>query len=409
MRLPSTLLALLALSLTAHADNLIVDDNGGVGVDYTNMVDAVAAANVGDRLYVHPGSYFGHLASDKGMTIIGVGPGVFLGGGYAWHDLPANQELRVVGLELGQLIIQDCAGPVMLAELEMNDHHTAGGYLWATRCDDVRLRDCTIRSRISAAVSVEDSRVELVSCDVLGSAGFDGNFVEAGGDGGDAVVARAGALVTINACNVEGGIGGSTMSVLGDFGGNGGTAVRVFSGGEVIITGTPAHEILGGFGGAGPASGDDGAGGDGIQNDGVVRISGAVALGGPSLDYIDGVPISGGGLLLTPIPDDPFMEVVGEVRAGQPLQFVIHGEPGGVVRLLAGRGPIIANAPGSPDPRLTQPFRSIWIGNLPASGELVHSINLPSGMSSGDRFVLQSKITTGAGDRLTNSGVLLVR
>lgn len=405
MRILNTLAALLALASSSAAGTWIVDDDGGAGVDFLHVSAAIAAASPGDKIFVHPGIYFGIVSSDKGLTLIGVGTGVYLAGDYFWHDVPAQQELRIVGIRINELHLSDCSGAVLIDALSQTFEQ-----LTATNCTDVRVRGGSFTSFGGGVNVIADaSRLELVGCSITGVRGYDGNFVSGGGPGGDALHVKNGATVIANGCVIRGGHGGDTFSVMGDYGGDGGAGARIFAGGELTVTGTSAHTISGGRGGSGPAMGDDGFGGDGVVNEGVLRISGAVALGGVSADYIDGVPISGPGLLVTPLPADPFMELVGPVIAGGPLRIVIHGEPGGVVRLLAGRSPVLVPSLTSPDLRLTLPFRSMWVGNLPASGFLEHDIVLPPGLNPGARFVLQSKITTPLGDRLTNSAPLLVR
>lgn len=405
MKLLNTLAALLTLSASSAANTWVVDDDGGPGVDFLHVSAAIAAASPGDKIFVHPGIYFGVVSTDKGLTLVGVGAGVYLAGDYYWHDVPAHQELRVVGIRINKLHLSDCSGAVLIDALSQTFEQ-----LTATNCTDVRVRGGSFTSFGGGVNVVADaSRLELVGCSITGVAGYDGNLVSGGGQGGDALHVKNGATVTANACVIRGGRGGDTISVLGDYGGDGGAGARIFPGGELTVTGTSAHTITGGRGGIGPNMGDDGYGGDGVVNDGVLRISGAVAVAGDSVDYIDGVPISGSGVLVTPVPDDPFMELDGPVIAGGPLRIVIHGEPGGVVRLLAGRSPVLVPSLTSPDLRLTLPFRSMWVGNLSASGFLEHDIVLPPGLNPGSRFVLQAKITTALGDRLTNSAPLLVR
>src|SRR5215475_12174153 len=70
---PSVLLACLApalLSTTAAATTYVVDINGGAGVDFTQITDAIAAASPGDVLIVHPGAYQSFTLS-IGLSIVG--------------------------------------------------------------------------------------------------------------------------------------------------------------------------------------------------------------------------------------------------------------------------------------------------------------------------------------------------
>ena len=60
-------------------------------------------------------------------------------------------------------------------------------------------------------------------------------------------------------------------------------------------------------------------------------------------------------------------------------------------------------------PRLTQPHRTILLGVVPPSGELVHSVTLPSNVRLGDRFVLQAAVGSGVTARYTNSAPVVLR
>src|SRR5262245_50864538 len=51
----------------------VVDDNGGPGVDFTDIPPAIAAAADGDILLVKAGSYSHFTLSGKGLRILGEG------------------------------------------------------------------------------------------------------------------------------------------------------------------------------------------------------------------------------------------------------------------------------------------------------------------------------------------------
>ena len=53
----------------ARASTIVVDDNGGPGVQFTDIQPAVTAALPGDLIVVMPGSYSAFVL-DKGLTLL---------------------------------------------------------------------------------------------------------------------------------------------------------------------------------------------------------------------------------------------------------------------------------------------------------------------------------------------------
>ncbi len=70
-RVLRTSLLLAASSPVCWATTWIVDDDGGAGVDFTDLPPAVAAAQPGDTILVHEVSYSGAIVQE-GITIIGL-------------------------------------------------------------------------------------------------------------------------------------------------------------------------------------------------------------------------------------------------------------------------------------------------------------------------------------------------
>ena len=65
------LLALCAFVETASAETWYVDGNGGVGIDFTKIQEAVVAASGGDTIYVYSGTYNESIYLHKSLTLIG--------------------------------------------------------------------------------------------------------------------------------------------------------------------------------------------------------------------------------------------------------------------------------------------------------------------------------------------------
>ncbi|MCI0585418.1 MAG: hypothetical protein L0323_01095 [Planctomycetes bacterium] len=63
----------LALPALLLQNIWVVDDNGGPGVNFTDIPPAIAAASDGDVLLVQPGTYSHFVLSGKGLRILGAG------------------------------------------------------------------------------------------------------------------------------------------------------------------------------------------------------------------------------------------------------------------------------------------------------------------------------------------------
>lgn len=391
-------------AVEAKATDWTVDDDGGVGVDFTRVVDAVAVANHGDRIFVSAGVYPDPIDSSVGVSIIGSGSDARLSSAYRWHDLPPGRELRIVNVALGSLVLEQCDGAVIVTEVDM----TIGGRLVATGCIDVRLSRTDINTVWPVALTVQDSRVELVDCDVTGSYGSSSQLND-GSPGGTAVEVLSGGLLTVANSDLLGGRGGDSITGgVGLLAGDGGTGAFVDVGGSLVVVGGSHRVIRGGDGGVGPDFQDDGAGGVGLHVEGEVSLSGAVAYGGESVDWVDGLPITGSGTVFQPIPDEPSLELIGAAIPGETIHFTVRGTPGELVVLMVGRAPSVAFLPGLQDPLLTQPVRQFPLGFFNGSGRLVHSITLPLHLQPGQRFVFQARIEGGPALRLTNSAPIVV-
>jgi hypothetical protein len=393
---------LLATTAIAAPSDWIVDDDGGPGVDFTRVKDAVIAASHGDRIFVHPGSYPHLVSSAKGISIVGVGSGVVINGLLRWQGMTAGRELRVTGVELSKLELLQCGGPVSVTEFTLS----GGSGIQVTDCADVRLRAGEVRAFTpTPSLRLSNSRVELVGCAIYGVDGYDGNLAEDAEPGQDAIVVGPGALLTMAASSAYGGDGGTAVAPT-DCSGSGGDAVRVEAGGELVVTGSLSDTLQGGATGSSLSCS---TGGRGITSTGgAVRISGVVPQGGSGSAGTneDG---AGAGVFTHPNPAAPYLELAGDSMVGQTLTFTLHGEPGAQAVLMAGRAPSLGSWPGSGDTLLTSPVRQFYLGNLDGSGQLTHTIVLPAYLQPGNRFVFQARFEGGLTPRLTNSAPMIVR
>lgn len=140
----------------AQQSVFIVDDDGGPGVHFTSLQEALDAAAPGDRIEVNDGTYAPSSAS-LGVTVMAAGNDVVLAG------------LIVVGLPAGEIFvltdpsrigapapmqILDCEGTVILDGIGRMDR------LGIERSADVRISGMAERGH----VTISDSFVQLTSC-----------------------------------------------------------------------------------------------------------------------------------------------------------------------------------------------------------------------------------------------------
>lgn len=145
-----------------HAADLIVKTSGA---PYSQISDAIAAARVGDRIFVSAGDYRGFTAS-IGVTILGE-TGTTCGP-VRVQSLKAGQTFAMSGVSFvgsasfTPLILRDCLGHVVLE----NCHSaTVANESLIERCVDVRLETCTLHH----SLRVRKSTVALNSSAVLAS------------------------------------------------------------------------------------------------------------------------------------------------------------------------------------------------------------------------------------------------
>ena len=67
------LLVFCAFVGTASAKTRYVDDDGGFGIDFTNIQDAIDSASAEDTIFVYSGTYYENVIVDKSIKLIGIG------------------------------------------------------------------------------------------------------------------------------------------------------------------------------------------------------------------------------------------------------------------------------------------------------------------------------------------------
>lgn len=387
------LLPVLSLAFTAvpaAAGTWIVDDDGGPGVDFTDIAAAIAASAPGDVLLVLPGVYSSFLL-DKPLTVL-ASSGALVAGGLgqpAVQGLPAGTTTAISGLtfDLGKsLHVQDCLGTVVLDQLTFNDSG-----IGVSNSTDTRLRASTL----GLGLALGSSRVEVSACTIEGNDGT--TWSCPGGNGSVAVSVDSSARAHLYRSSVKGGNGGTPNDSFNCGGGDAAQGI-VVTGGDLLLAGDPAHMVLGGKGGSGVFSGYDAAA--------LYLLSGANAR-------ISGVTVPGLGTpvgLEVPFPRDPTLFILDQAGAGETVTFRVQTELGAQVELMLGRKPALGAQVDSEEVLLLVPLRTFQLGIAPANGVASMNWVTPGTLPVGFTYFAQGRVTLPGGDqRYTNSVPLIVR
>lgn len=373
---------LVSLALPAAASTWIVDDDGGVGVNFTDLPPAIAAAQPGDVLLVRAGTYSG-FACTKALRILGE-PGVHCSGVSTWSGSSSGSVGVLTDFVFdttGMLTVSNCQGPMVLQRFE--------GSLKIDASSDVRMLDSSTRVRLV----VTGSRLELARTSCLGYS--PGNSTQPS-DGYPALSVISG-FAHIALSDLRGGDGGdlkydpsSTWPP-----GTGGPGLQLLANGTAVVVGTPNHLIQGGDAGEDPTllfCGEGGNGADVASFGGNLWHSGVTFLGGSSLHpaCANGQPIVGSNVAV--VPEDPSLELLGATTPGATITFRVRGPAGSNATIRLGRTPIVAADGLAQIEQLTQKLRVLNVGVIPASGQADRNFTLPV-VQPGLLFVAQAELT----------------
>ncbi|QDU83408.1 hypothetical protein Pla163_05070 [Planctomycetes bacterium Pla163] len=261
--------AVAAPSAMVDSNVLVVDDDGGVGVNFLDLPAAVAAATDGETLLVKPGTYSAFVLFDKGIDIVADTSGgtgtVTCNGGPSIRQLSAGKRATLRGLKIvnaneAGLQIKSCAGDVWIEDCKMTGAQGDGTF---TDPDPHP-------NGYAGAEIATSARVVFNRCTITGGLGADYlPLVGIHGNGGPGVYVRA-SSVALYQCAIKGGNGGSVADDDAPWsGGDGGIGLQVFSG-ETMCSGCTIAGGIGGMGGedfdifVGWSCGDGGSGGAAI-------------------------------------------------------------------------------------------------------------------------------------------------
>ena len=356
------LVASFSFALVSHVasfgpsgDVLVVDDDGGPGVDFAQIHEAVAAAADGDVVLVREGVYAAFVLAGKGLVILRDGPGIAKVSTPIVGELLEGQRVVLRGLT--------CAGKTRLVNNQ--------GLVWIEECSFDHTLEILNSGKVVVARSHNDiavkgpygvlatsSDVLLQACTFRGGDGSDGVSLGFGvctdGSIGGHGVYLAGGTLEVSGSALSGGDGGDGGG-LKCGGGDGGHGAWIVNGALHHSTSTFAAG-----GGGGSTFGVAGGSGDAIHLDGSSALE--VALVGLAL------------------------ETQSPVLQGTAVEVALDGPAGGLVFLVFGGGPAWIEAPALLHPALiAAPYTVIPLGPLDSAGSLDVAFPvgaLPPGLAS---------------------------
>lgn len=221
---------LLAGAVAAQGTVLVVDDDGGPGVDFTDVPSAVAAASSGDMILVRAGDYTGDFVIDgKGLMLAAETNSVvnLQGSQVDVQNLAANQHVILRGIDtfVGQFNFTNNLGTIWVedAQLAYGDWDTEATIV-ANDCANVVIRDCEIYGMsvvtvfaadwaASHAVWGSNSQITVSNSTLFGGPG-DGSPYGQDVNGGDGVHLVSGS-VFVSSSDLFGGDGSDKMGGAG--------------------------------------------------------------------------------------------------------------------------------------------------------------------------------------------------
>ncbi|MFT5052213.1 MAG: hypothetical protein ACI8QZ_003645 [Chlamydiales bacterium] len=414
-RLTSPLLALALGAAPAFADVFVVDDDGGPGVDFTDIAAAIEAAADGDVLRVRAGQYGNFFVNGKGLTLVGE-EGAILGGDCIISDLSSDQLFSISAMEDLSIWFDDCEGTVVLDQVTMAATCCSASLI-ASGCADLRLQRSILQgaaqgiNEIVPGFEINDSLVQISGCTILGQVGIDPNVSPT--PGGAPALLLSSSRVHLAQTAMTGGTGGTSMDCIIQPGAGGAGIQVTGSDSSLIVAGPPRTAILGGHGGISPAHLCDGAAGNAVHGTdpgSSLRISGVRLIGGMSTPGQTTPPLDFAGTIETPDERDPTLRLFRTPFLGQQVPVRINGEPFSDVYIMVGAESARIDDPNSAADQLTTEERVIALGTLGRRGKLVKTFVMPTNMPVGETIWVQAATVSPSGDfERSNSVTLILR
>ncbi len=364
----SAALVPLLLAAAPLADVIVVDDDGGPGVDATQLQAAIEIAVSGDTLLVHPGNYASSVVQGKGLSIVADAPAVTVRG-LSVRAIAEPDAVVLRGLNFAAnpgaippepvLSILNCAGTVLV-------------------------EDCTaLAGQGTTAVRAENSLATTFQrCNFTGGAG---GFAESGGD----ALATTDSNVSVFACALTGVAGGSggieNAPCDGGAGGHGASVAF----GSLSIAGSTLSGGEGGEGGFdsdifGPTCYTGGWGGSGVWGSGTLftrEVTYAPGLGGPGYSK-ESCPAGPNGKEIDLFLGEStiwdasvaVLSADSPVRSGEDVVIQVEGPAGAPAAFVYSFAPISLLLPDFYGSLHVFPVGLVNLGVIPTAGALTLSV-----------------------------------
>ncbi len=387
-------LVLFLLAPLASADVRVVSPIG----PYTQIQDAVNAANDGDLVLVKGGTYSGFLVQAKSLAIVGdANPLVIVQGTVTVSDLTSGQTVSLIRFRASGAT----AGSA-------SDHF---GFYSSNNQGRVRCQGCSFYGAAgvdetypdgSDGVRIDNSAdVSMVACSVYGGISFwESIRLPIPAIGGRGATCQSSTMTIIDS-TIWGGEGaGSLWGVSGD-GGTGLQAIdcTIFSSNSTIQGGPGGYGVFQ----FGPVPGNGGAGAI-LYPVSVMRVLNCSLVGGQDGDYettgLSGPAHLGATFDFLPGTERTLTVAANPLRELQSLNLSFHGAPGEQVFLLVGLETAVQWDPLRLANFLIAPphYRTLFLGTTNAAGDL--SVSRPFGDLGGttqSRMYFLQPLFSGAG------------
>ena len=368
---PLALLPLVAGSAAAQTSLLVVDDDGGPGVDFTSIQDAVDAAGGGDVIVVRDGVYGAFTIAATSLTVVAdAGAAPQVQARIEVRDLLAHQAVFLRGLEVPfnvaptggpheALTVTDCAGAVRVEDCLLHGGNVVGLLPFGegarvSASADVSFHRTTLRGRVNEGLWAVDSGLALDDCVVEGH----GNSFPTGNPGAFVL----GGTLLVQGGTLRGADGSDAGLVWNPFNETF-TCSSAIAGGPGLRLGDSPAPPEGGPAGAAP----------------VVWVRGATLTGGaggagqldcPTADDGVGAQVDAGSLLALPGASRDFHVREAPVVAGATYHYDVLGLSGDLAFVLFSGASTRLELPPFGLFHLDLPWAVLTAGVVPPSGDL---------------------------------------
>lgn len=320
-------LSFLLIGVPATGTTWIVDDDGGPGVDFTDIPPAIVAASDYDLILVRDGTYQGFTLK-KGLTIAAdTGCEPVLSDNMTVSFIQPGLTAVVSGFSTCRVRLRSSEGKIIFDQCT-NHSYVYDSILDIVDCSLVTVSRCKYFFPASPvgtyeAVRISNSTVVISESSFKGSYGGFGFYYEPGENGGPGMLADYSTVYFHSSC-CEGGRGGDYYE-KGDarsWPGDGGDSICLEYC-DLYLFGTEDHLIEGGVGGwTYNYFGEHGSC--------VVAFESTVFYSGVAFDAHGEPEIVNkyGSLIEEVVPSVPVMTLAGPGQLGTYIEPILHAEPG---------------------------------------------------------------------------------